>query len=238
MKKEAPATLYSNIVIFTGGNHPPIDALWRAVDKSSVDFIIACDKGLEYALADGVTPNLVIGDFDSLSDKSLLDFFPSECVLRYPHDKDFTDTQLALKYAAKYKAPFGKVGIFGGDGGRLDHFFSLYNTFTTDYRADYWVTSEQTLYLLRKKEVWEIFDPNSLPLGVIRLWNHWKGGAIETEGLQWEGKIFFKTGIATSCNRIADCNKTGRAVIRVKRGEFLLCVANVVSVRKTFACVR
>jgi len=86
--------------------------------------ILAIDKGIEICRAENILPELLIGDFDSAENSAVAWAKENKVpVKRYPVDKDFTDTQLALELVE------GKIvlltGIFGG---RLDHLFS--NVFT------------------------------------------------------------------------------------------------------------
>jgi len=86
--------------------------------------ILAIDKGIEICRAENILPELLIGDFDSAENSAVAWSKENKVpVKRYPVDKDFTDTQLALELVE------GKIvlltGIFGG---RLDHLFS--NVFT------------------------------------------------------------------------------------------------------------
>lgn len=77
-------------------------------------FIIAADAGIQKLEAIGVTPDLVIGDFDSL------DRTPEgDNVLVYPIKKNDTDTLLALKKAISLG--YDRIVISGGMGGQLDH---------------------------------------------------------------------------------------------------------------------
>ena len=48
-------------VIISGGDYSP------SVKIYTDDYIIACDRGYEYALRMGAEPDLVLGDFDSCS---------------------------------------------------------------------------------------------------------------------------------------------------------------------------
>lgn len=77
-------------------------------------FVIAADGGLDKLNALHITPDLILGDFDSLGDRPM-----GENVLTFPVEKDDTDTMLAIKEAVKrgYKTLY----ISGGVGGRLDH---------------------------------------------------------------------------------------------------------------------
>ncbi|MFT3985472.1 MAG: thiamine diphosphokinase [Lachnospiraceae bacterium] len=79
------------------------------------DFVIAADGGLTYALGCGITPDLVVGDFDSLKtppDNGLN-------TIQLPREKDDTDMVAALYEG--WQRGFRVFHIYGGTGGRLDH---------------------------------------------------------------------------------------------------------------------
>lgn len=78
-------------------------------------FILCADAGYENALAEGIRPDLIMGDFDSLKG-SLPDDIE---IVTHPVHKDDTDTGLALRYALS--KGFKNVTIVGGIGGRMDH---------------------------------------------------------------------------------------------------------------------
>ncbi len=77
-------------------------------------FVIAADGGLNKLRPLGVTPDLILGDFDSLGARPT-----GENVLTFPVEKDDTDTMLAIKEAIK--RGYETLYISGGVGGRLDH---------------------------------------------------------------------------------------------------------------------
>lgn len=79
------------------------------------DYIICTDGGYDLAKAQGITPDLLMGDFDSTKE-ILPDNIP---IKKFNPEKDFTDLDLALKTAREMKAD--NVVILGGTGGRLDH---------------------------------------------------------------------------------------------------------------------
>lgn len=68
-------------------------------------------------MALGVRPDLIIGDFDStgLPDTDIP-------ILRYPSDKDDTDTMLAVKYALD--RGYNDITIICALGGRMDHTYA------------------------------------------------------------------------------------------------------------------
>lgn len=88
----------------------------KGLKKKFVEgFVIAADRGLDVALEAGITPDLVVGDFDSA--KSAV---PEgvECVKVSPV-KDDTDAMLAADFALKYGCT--ELRFFCALGGRTDH---------------------------------------------------------------------------------------------------------------------
>jgi thiamine pyrophosphokinase len=76
------------------------------------DFVIAADAG--YAKLEGIKPDIVVGDFDSLG------YIPKDKnIVRHPEHKDDTDTMLAVKLGLE--KGYKRFVILGGLGGRLDH---------------------------------------------------------------------------------------------------------------------
>ncbi|MDD3243944.1 MAG: thiamine diphosphokinase [Eubacteriales bacterium] len=105
-------------LIILGGDAPPQELLAREAAQSKL--VIAADLGAQYALDAGITPNLVLGDMDSLSDADLLKHLPESVqILHYPCEKDETDGQLAVDEAVARGA--GEVCVLGGFGKRPDH---------------------------------------------------------------------------------------------------------------------
>lgn len=78
------------------------------------DFIVACDGGLYNSDALGVTPSLIVGDFDShpVPDTNIE-------TITLPREKDDTDTVFAVREAVR--RGFDDFLLLGVTGGRLDH---------------------------------------------------------------------------------------------------------------------
>lgn len=89
--------------------------VFSGFDKLDGDYVIAADSGLTHALAAGVRPDLLIGDFDSLIG-TVDDTIKT---IKAPVIKDDTDTMLAVKYALANG--FSRFLLLGATGGRLDH---------------------------------------------------------------------------------------------------------------------
>jgi thiamine pyrophosphokinase len=84
------------------------------------DWILGADGGAAQALIWGLTPQVVIGDMDSLPDEDravLID--RGSKFVEHPRAKDETDLELALAFAVAHGAE--EIVILGALGGRLDH---------------------------------------------------------------------------------------------------------------------
>lgn len=92
------------------------------INVGEEDLVIAVDGGLDYCGYLQVEPDLILGDFDSVSRKEVLEELESripERIIRLPREKDDTDMLAALKEGLK--RGFQEFRIYGGTGGRLDH---------------------------------------------------------------------------------------------------------------------
>ncbi len=78
------------------------------------DYIIAADRGFDSLMAYGVTPDLAVGDFDSLGHTP-----DHENVIRLPREKDDTDMLFALRRGLELG--YRRFVLLGGLGGRLEH---------------------------------------------------------------------------------------------------------------------
>ena len=75
--------------------------------------VIAADGGLVHTNALGITPQIVLGDFDSLG-------YTPEGANVFPVEKDDTDAMLAVRHGLKLG--FEEFEIYGGmEGDRVDH---------------------------------------------------------------------------------------------------------------------
>ena len=118
-------------VILTGGTIDPdfardfLDLQKNGRDAGSVSRslpgIIAADRGLAVCTALGLKPDIIVGDFDS-APEGLFSYWekqPDVLLKRFPPEKDWTDTELALKEALA--AGWKQIVILGAFGSRIDH---------------------------------------------------------------------------------------------------------------------
>ena len=92
------------------------------------DLVLAADAGYLACRQAGITPDLLLGDFDSMDQPADFDH-----VCRVPVEKDDTDTMLAVKQALQ--RGYERLLLVGMLGGRLDH--TLANIQTLVYAVEH-----------------------------------------------------------------------------------------------------
>lgn len=99
-------------VSLVGGGNP--DRADIVISMAVAPLLVAADGGANFCFEAGFTPTAVIGDLDSISDKSRLSL-PASTLIEYL-DQDLTDFEKSLHLI---QAPF--VIASGFTDGRLDH---------------------------------------------------------------------------------------------------------------------
>jgi thiamine pyrophosphokinase len=166
-------------IVFIGGEGPlPHQCRYFA---TGADFVVAADSGLVLAENAGIYPNRIVGDMDSLDTVERLQKYPAEHIIRYPVDKDYTDTELALTLLHDYGCD--NIVILGGGGGRVDHLFAIRALFEREPAPDQWVTAAEIMYgLAAPQELSLQLDAGTVvsvfPLGS----GPWRA---ESKGLRW-----------------------------------------------------
>jgi thiamine pyrophosphokinase len=149
------------------------------------DLLIAADGGAAQALRWGLSPQVVIGDMDSLPEDARQKLESRGCrFMVHPRAKDETDMELALTYAASQRP--GEIVVVGALGGRLDH--SLANIFLLalpqlDGIPVRIVDGMQEAQLLRAGETVHIQGGRGDIISLLPLTDRVDG--VTTEGLEW-----------------------------------------------------
>ena len=107
-------------LIISGGHIDDAFAVeW--IQAHSYDQIIAADAGMNFLHRNNIVPNVIAGDFDSVSAESLDCFQEMQEVevLRLNPIKDDTDTEYVIREAIRRGAK--EITILGATGTRLDH---------------------------------------------------------------------------------------------------------------------
>lgn len=113
-------------VIISGGHMDDVFALdW--LEKNKYDCMIAADSGMNFLHRNGLVPNVIAGDFDSVASESLACFSGMSEVemLRLNPIKDDTDTEFVIREAIRRGAK--EITVLGATGTRLDHVLANVN---------------------------------------------------------------------------------------------------------------
>ncbi|MCR5420371.1 MAG: thiamine diphosphokinase [Lachnospiraceae bacterium] len=190
--------------------------------KGKYDYIIACDKGFDHTISYKIKPDLVVGDFDSVSEENYKKIEKGKVkVIRFPKEKDDTDTMIAIKEALKlgYKS----IDMICALGNRTDH------TLANIQSAYYAVKKGATVKILGENEELTFFKDKSMEfcgenasvISVLSLGDKCEGVSIsgtkyEAEDIELTGS--FPLGISNEFVK-----KT--AVVSVKNGSLMVIVS-------------
>ena len=111
------------IVIISGGTLDK-ETVFSEMERFAPDTVIVADKGLAFCMENGIRPDLIVGDLDSL-DAAAAETVRKETGIPaeiYRPEKDMTDSDIAIEKAIALGA--GSVCAFGMTGTRLDHTLS------------------------------------------------------------------------------------------------------------------
>ncbi|MEM5947756.1 thiamine diphosphokinase [Spirochaetia bacterium 38H-sp] len=176
-------------LIFTGGDFPSYDVFLSVMAMVNADnfFIVAADSGLEICDSYGFVPDVIVGDMDSLSDVSLLDKFRTCEIYKYPQDKDYTDTELAINIIREKNIK--SFFIVGGGGGRVDQLLGIYSIFFRDFFPDLWITGKEAVFSLNKGKYYFSFPVKStvsfFPVCIQETLASTTGFKWPLDGLRW-----------------------------------------------------
>ncbi len=102
-------------IILANGNTPTKGSLARHLTVA--DLFVCADGGANAAVKLGVTPDLIIGDLDSILPATLRKY--SSVTARRVADQNSTDLEKALTWVVRNG--YREARVFGATGGRLDH---------------------------------------------------------------------------------------------------------------------
>lgn len=133
----------SRCIIFCAGE---MDHLALPLEKQ--DILIAADGGLRHTAALGLTPDVILGDFDSLG------YVPKNATV-FPAEKDDTDAMLAIRHGLSLGCR--EFILYGSlDGDRLDH--TLANIQALHFLANHGCTG----YLVGLRNILTAIQPGEI----------------------------------------------------------------------------
>ncbi|MDR2049359.1 MAG: thiamine diphosphokinase [Treponema sp.] len=213
-------------IVFTGGEGPdrPRAVLEEARAEGGTPLVAAADSGLFSAEAAGVKPDWIIGDMDSIGLRESgpkavcgrLAAYRPEQILRYPADKDYTDTELAVSLLREKGCR--RIWISGGGGGRIDHLFAIRSLFEREQPPERWITSREDIRCVQSPGALECGPGGNtnqisvFPLGT----GPWKAAS---RGLKWSlTGLVWDRGFFGLSNESPD----GAFTIYAEKGSFMV----------------
>jgi len=198
--------------VFVGGG---IAADNIKLNREEGDVVIAADSGFLNCKELSLTPDLLVGDFDSLGKENIPDDVK---VVTLPEEKDLTDTQVACDIALENGAR--EIIFVGGLDGRLDHTLSnvalLRLLFEKRVRASITDGRNRVRYIKNTNEI--IVRSPFKYLSVIADDEVAKG--VDIEGCKYplkNAKIYRNHQFAVSNEIVGNC-----ALVSVKKGGLFI----------------
>jgi thiamine pyrophosphokinase len=223
MTKGEAETGYLGIA-FIGGEGPPPEKVRAVLAEAaeSAPLTAAADSGLLAAEESGIRPRWIIGDMDSLGGEGerRLSAYNPDRILRYPADKDYTDTELALSLLEEKGCT--RIWLIGGGGGRIDHLFALRSLFEREKPPERWISSGGDIRCVEAPGELVYADPAApeKPLSPVSIFPLGKGPwKAESSGLKWplEGLPWSRGFFAVS-----NAAPQGGFTIKALEGRFMV----------------
>jgi thiamine pyrophosphokinase len=197
-------------LILANGN-PPSKSLFKKY-LLSADWFICADGGANTALRYASTPNLIVGDFDSIRKETLHAF--RNVPQRKQKAQNSTDLEKALSAAIQKKCT--EIIVMGATGGRLDHAIGNLSALAKfSKKASIKFVDDSSEFI----PVHQIFT-TTLPVGTtisLLPLSHCSG--IVTKGLKWNLKNeSLQLGIRESTSNIV---VSSHVQIKVRKGNLI-----------------
>jgi len=180
MKHTLPALTphHTSSALIANGSIEDLASLAPSIKKHTR--IVAVDRGLIYCQQLGITPDLIVGDFDSVP-PLLLEKYATVPTITLPKEKDETDLEIALEHELQISQT---VTLFGALGARIDH--TLTNLLIASrYPGRVVIETEREIVFALTGDV-EIPVTVGQTISLVPINGPVIG--ITTQGLQWELK--------------------------------------------------
>lgn len=125
--------------VIIGGGDCSSDFLKNNIQSS--DYIICADSGYDYAIEAGISPDAIIGDFDSIKSVPVC-----SDTITLPVEKDITDSEAA--FLEGIKRGFKSFLLLGGTGGRFEHTFANISIMAKAAKSgfDFFIADERHIF--------------------------------------------------------------------------------------------
>lgn len=200
-------------VLFLNGNKPNIKIINKFLSKKSL--IVSADGASNYLKHMKVTPDVIIGDLDSITPKNLKYYTKKKVKIVKLEEQETTDFEKSLNYIISLKIK--KISVFGAISKRYDHTLNNLSVLKRYYKNNA-ITLYDNKYesFYCSKSISFKYKKNKIVsfLGIPY------ATGIVTEGLKYPLKnetLYFGIREGTLNKSIADTVK-----IKFKKGDLLL----------------
>lgn len=209
-------------LIITGGD---VDLGYKM--GSVYNLIIAVDGGLEAVEKLNLYPDIIIGDFDTISPEILHRYEKDKDIeiIRLNPEKDDTDTQEAVCYAIEQGMK--EIDILGGTGSRLDHTIANLFMLKMAYEKGVYVTLYTPLskiYLIKGEKSFLPQDFFGKYISFIQFDGSAKG--VTLEGFKYELDDFDFDTKRTYRLGVSNEHMNTNAKITIREG-YVLCIESI-----------
>ena len=210
-------------VVFTNGQYENLSFYKNYLEGQEAFQVICADGGANAAHALGVTPQLLVGDMDSIHAELLADYSEEGVTIdHHSTHKDETDTELAIEYCIKND--FDEVVIFGALGSRFDHSFGnlyLLNRLLKEGVRGEIVNENNRVFLVKDRAVLDV--PVGTTVSILAFTDQASG--INIEGFEYPVKngvmAHFFPGYGISNVTVEKCPE-----ISVEQGILMVDIVN------------
>jgi len=209
------------VIIIAGGKIEKCDRILSYFNENV--FVIAVNGGVQNALEIGVSPDMIIGDLDSVSGKILFDFREKGVPVKsFPPQKNKSDLEIAIDNAVGMDP--NEIIIMGATGKRIDH--TLFNIFLLLKYKDIMIriiTGSEEIFLCKKCQ--EINSPGGTTVSLIPLTPVVEGVTLDGFEYPLYGEDLYMNNSRGLSNILVD--SPGR--IQFKSGELLVVITTGIS---------
>lgn len=197
------------------------DSNWLKEINKEFDFVLCADGGCNHCMKASIISDLVIGDLDSISLKTLDTIREKKIpIKKFPAKKNATDTELAMDFLIS--KGIMDITFVGVTGSRMDHtlanIFLLKKLYQKGCKGKV-VDESNTIYLVDKELI--LSKEEGFYVSIIPLMN--PGANISLDGFEYEldqVNINFGSTLGIS-NKIIE----EKGYIKVHRGICLVCIS-------------